>query len=145
MKAYPTTADRCVSLIAEHKGLFTVQLRSLMPGVSEKSIEKSVAAMAHENGKLKRRMKRVPAELRSSLRARPLQWFYEIREQKTTKGKPITKKDGMPSLAGKVPPRTPTEWQPMRGSGLYGQPIVMRPGSDYALRAEPYISMEARR
>lgn len=33
----------------------------------------------------------------------------------------------------------------MRGSGLYGQPIVMRPGSDYALRSEPYISMEARR
>ena len=29
----------------------------------------------------------------------------------------------------------------MRGSGLYGQPIVLRPGSDWALRTTPLVTL----
>lgn len=32
-------------------------------------------------------------------------------------------------------------FRPLRGSGLMGRPIVLRPGSDWALRADPLVTL----
>lgn len=142
MKAYPTTGERVLRLCEQFGGLFAVQVEriSKLPRTTVDAQLKFLSG--GDFPKLHREKREVPEELRRGAH-HPEAWFYTVTRHGKAKA-PVTR--GEYCDAGKkVPPRTPTEWRPMRGSGLYGNPIVMRPGSDYALRSEPYISMEARR
>lgn len=142
MKAYPTTAETVLRVCEQFGGLFAMQVERITK-LPRNAINDALRALSAGSApKLHREKRDVPKELRRGTH-HPEAWFYTVTRRGKAKA-PVTR--GEYCDAGKkVPPRTPTEWQPMRGSGLYGNPIVLRPGSDYALRSEPYISMEARR
>lgn len=107
---------------------FLVEIHRIT-GISVKSVQENLRMLTTERGAVVR-CRRVPApvSMRTGRAATQWQWYR-------TDAGPL-------SVAGEV---RGAPMKPLQGSGLAGRPIVLRPGSDYALRSEPYISMEARR
>lgn len=103
---------------------FLVEIHRIT-GISVKSVQENLRALTGERGSVVR-CRRVPApvSMRTGRAATQWQWY------RTDTG-PL-------SAAGEV---RGVPMRPLQGSGLAGRPIVLRPGSDWALRTTPLVTL----
>lgn len=104
---------------------FLVEMQRLT-GISGKSVRENLRALTGETGSVVR-CRRVPAPVSMRTGRAALQWQW----YRTDAG-PL-------SAAGEAARGVPMK--PLQGSGLAGRPIVLRPGSDWALRTTPLVTL----
>lgn len=127
-RVHKTAAETILGLIERQGPMFASQI-SRTTGILMQSVLENCNRMCKaKDARIGKRKVEIPSHMRQH-RVKRHQWQFYL----------LTDAPAVASI-----PQMP-DMKPLRGSGLYGQPIVMRPGSDYALRSEPYISMEARR
>ncbi len=104
---------------------FLVEIHRIT-GISVKSVQENLRMLTTERGAVVR-CRRVPApvSMRTGRAATQWQWY------RTDTG-PL-------SAAGEAARGAPMK--PLQGSGLAGRPIVLRPGSDWALRTTPLVTL----
>lgn len=103
---------------------FLVEIHRIT-GISVKSVQENLRMLTTERGAVVR-CRRVPAPVSMRTGRAALQWQW----YRTDAG-PL-------SVAGEV---RGAPMKPLQGSGLAGRPIVLRPGSDWALRTTPLVTL----
>lgn len=103
---------------------FLVEIHRIT-GISVKSVQENLRMLTTERGAVVR-CRRVPAPVSMRTGRAALQWQW----YRTDTG-PL-------SVAGEV---RGVPMRPLQGSGLAGRPIVLRPGSDWALRTTPLVTL----
>lgn len=126
-KIHKTAAETILGLIERQGPMFASQI-SRTTGILMQSVLENCNRMCKaKDARIGKRKVEIPLHMRQH-RVKRIQWQFYV----------LTDAPAVPAI-----PQMPT-MKPLRGSGLYGRPIVMRPGSDWALQSDPYISMEAR-
>lgn len=103
---------------------FLVEIHRIT-GISPKSVQENLRALTGEPGSVVR-CRRVPAPVSMRTGRAALQWQWYRTDA------------GLLSAAGEV---RGAPMKPLQGSGLAGRPIVLRPGSDWALRTTPLVTL----